>query len=157
MKDLFGRLIPMLLGAIVFWGVMLAIARTHARQWRRVAAHFGRRARGAKVSATRLETIVIMSRDADDGTILGPLQFRQYPALLTVHEDGLSIRAVPLLGVMCAPLLIRYDDMALKPTSWMLWRDPYALRMRGLDGTEIVLGDDTVRWLRDHVDAPTGP
>ena len=108
------------------------------------------------MSPTRLETIVIVSRDADDGTILGQLQFRQYPALLAVHKDGLSIRAVPLLGVLCAPLFIRFDDMALKPTSWMLWRDPYAMRMRGLDGTEIILGDDAVRWLRGHVDAPTG-
>lgn len=71
-------------------------------------------------------------------------------------RTGCRSAPVPLLGVLCAPLFIRLGDMALKRTSWMLWRDPYALGMRGLDETAIILGDDTVPWLRGHVDAPTG-
>jgi hypothetical protein len=126
--------------------------RLHAHMWRRVAARY----RGTPASAAvarKLETMVIAARDMRTPDRLGSGAYRQYPALmLAAHAEGLALSLVPPFNIMCPPLFLRFDEMELKQTEWALWPDPFVLRMRALPDVDIIVGRDTVRWLREYVD-----
>ena len=139
------------IGMAVFLGLMLWVARTHSTMWRRLAERYaGPRRQGA--IATKLELWVIAERGLGD-----PLAFRQYSGLrLALHADGISAWLIPIppLNLGCPPLFLPFAEMEVADTDWMLWTDPVALRMRRAPALDIVIGRDTLRWIREHIDAP---
>jgi hypothetical protein len=145
----------MLIGAAVFWGLVWLMLRSQSLLWRRIAARYGALPQGERIARKVPETIVIVARTPGDKTVLGRFLFRQHAgADFAIHETGLALKLVPPFGLACPPMFIPFDAMTLAPTSWMLWRDPYALRMRGLDGLEIIIGRKVVHWLQEHVQPP---
>ena len=154
MNDFFSDLwtaAAVVVGAAVFFGLMLWVARSHSAMWRRLAAPYAApRRRGAL--ATKLEVWVIAERGSGN-----PLAYRQYAGLkLALHGDGISAWLIPIppLSVGCRPLFLPFAEMELADTDWMLWTDPVAMRMRRAPGLDIVIGRDTLRWIREHIDAP---
>ena len=140
-----------LIGMAVFLGLMLWAARSHSTMWRRLAARYAGPRRKRAV-ATKLETWVIAERGLE-----GPLAFRQYAGLqLALHVDGISawLVAIPPLNLACRPLFLPFAEMDVADTDWMLWTDPAALRMRRTPALDIVIGRDTLRWIREHIDVP---
>ena len=158
MKSFFSSLwaaAALLIGAAVFLALMLWVARSHSRMWRRLAASYaGPRREGA--IATRLETFVIADRGAG-----APRAYRQYSGVqLALFLDGISAWAIPIppLNVGCPPLFLPFAEMAVAQTDWMLWTDPAALRMRRSPEIDLIISRDTLRWIRGHIDAsPFGP
>lgn len=140
-----------LIGIAVFVGLMVWVARNHSFMWRRLAARYaGARRHGA--IATKLEVWVIAERGSGK-----PSAYRQYAGLrLALHPDGISAWVIPIppLNVGCPPLFLPFAEMTIADTDWMLWRDPAALRMRRAPELDIIIGRDTLRWIREHVDAP---
>lgn len=154
MKDFFSDLwaaAAALLGAAVFVGLMLWAARSHSAMWRRLAAHYAGRPRGAAIAA-RLETLVIAERGS--GRLSG---YRQYAGLrLALHPDGIAAGLIPIppFNLDCKPLFLPFADMAVAETDWMLWESPVALRMKDAPDYDIIIGRDTLGWIRGHIDAP---
>ena len=86
-----------------------------------------------------------------------PSTYRQYAGLrLALHPHGISACLIPIppLNLGCRPLFLPFDEMTVAPTDWMLWPDPIALQMRRAADLDIILGRDTLRWIREHVDRP---
>ena len=50
------------------------------------------------------------------------------------------------------PIELPFDEMELRRTDWALWPEPYTLQMRRLGGLDIIVGRDTVQWLKRHTD-----
>ena len=153
MKNFFSSLwaaASMLIGAAVFLALMLWVARNHSRMWRRLAADYAGPRREGRL-ATRLETFVIADRGAG-----APRDYRQYSGVkLALFPDGISAWAIPIppLNVGCPPLFLPFAEMAVAQTDWMLWSDPAALRMRRSPEIDLIISRDTLRWIREHIDA----
>ena len=140
------------LGLLVFVAVMWWAAKSHAHLWRLALRKYPER-RAWRADAKRLETFVIAHRGA-----LGPSphgEYRRYSgAILGVHDRGLSLSLVPPFNLLCPLIELPFDEMELQSTYWALWPDPLAIRMRNLPDLDIILGHDTVEWIRDRTKAP---
>ena len=137
--------------AIVVFILWFAL-RSNAHMWRLVAAHYRGKPPSAAI-ARKLEVTVIAARDM---RMLNPFRnprYRNYPGLmLAIHDEGLALSLVPPFNILCPPLFLPFDEMELKPTDWALWHAPFAIRMRRLPETDIIVGRETVGWLRQHID-----
>lgn len=155
MRELFGRLWMLgwyLAALAIFVGLMWWFAKAHSHMWRLVAAqHAGRKQ--SPSNARKLESIVITRRGAMGGLYAGNAAYRVYPGVsMQIHDTGLALSLLPPLNVMCSPLFLPFEEMELMQTYWALWPEPFAIRMRQLPDVDIILGRDTVRWIREHVD-----
>ena len=144
------------------WAVAVAIflyiiwfaLRSHSHMWRLVAASYGGKPASAAI-ARKLETIVIATRGLRTPNPFGKLRYRNYAGLiLTVHDDGLSLSLIPLFNIWYPRLFLPFDEMELKQTDWALWPEPFAARMQRLHEIDIILGRDSVRWIREHTNQP---
>ena len=158
MKELFGRvwMFGWYLAALaIFVGLMWWVVKAHSHMWRLVAARYRGTPASARI-ARKLETAMIATRGLRAPNPFGK-HYRRYTVLLDIHDEGLALIVVPPFNIMCPPLFLPFDEMELKPTDWALWPDPFAIRMRRLPETDIIIGRDTVRWIREHADrAPFG-
>ena len=153
MRELFGRL-------WMFWwqiaalalvvGLMWFFANAHLSMWRLASARYAAKPRSARI-ASKLETAVIAARGSLRPNPLGA-PYRRYPIMLEIHDDGLALAVVPPFHLMCPPLFLPFDEMEVQRTDWALWSEPFAIRMRRLPDLDIIIGRDTVRWLRDYID-----
>ena len=139
-------ILPALLGALVFAALMWWAIGAHSAMWRQVAARYRGASTAPRLAAKIPETIIIAG---------GGMSYRVYAATaITIHADGLTFRQIAPFGIRCDPLFLPFGDMALKPTSWALWPEPFALRLRDAPGLDIILDRSTVQWIREHVDGP---
>jgi hypothetical protein len=141
----------------IFVGLMWWFAKAHSHMWRLVAARYRGNPPSAAI-ARKLEVTVIAARSLRIPDPLHNPAHRHYPGLiLAVHDEGLALSLVPPFNIMCSRLFLPFDEMDLKQTDWALWPDPFAIRMRRLPDIDIIIGRDTVRWLRQIVErAPFG-
>lgn len=147
-----------LAAAVALVGFILwFVLRSHSHMWRQVAARYRGKPPSTAI-ARKIEVTVIAARDMRTPNPFRNPAYRNYPGLiLAVHEKGLALSLVPPFNIMCPPLFLPFDDMELVETDWALWRDPFALRMRDLADVDVIIGRETVRWVREHVDqAPFG-
>jgi hypothetical protein len=122
--------------------------------WRSVSADYPRRSGSRVITKKSLDTIVITRRGASGPIVMGNVEYRQYPGvLLAVHDKCLSISLWPPFNVLCPTIELPFDEMELRQTYWALWPEPFALRMRRRKDVDIILGSDTVQWLRSHTDS----
>jgi hypothetical protein len=144
-----------MLGMAVLVIIIWLIAKSHARMWRRISAHYPKRETGTPPGTTRLETIVVAQRGALTLSE-GNGQYRQYAGtILSVVDGGLRLSLIPIppLNILTAPLFLPFGEMSLERTSWALWPEPYALRMTNLPDIDIILSRDAVQWVRSETDA----
>ncbi|WP_037502573.1 hypothetical protein [Sphingomonas jaspsi] len=140
-------------GAATVWALLFWLAKSNAGMWSQVAARYSGVSREARVGRKVPETIVIAERGPADRTWVARLRYRQYATtILSVHDDGIALTQIPPFGAFCRPLFLPFVEMELAPTDWMLWREPMAIRMHELPTTDIILGRDTIRWIRSQTD-----
>jgi len=138
-----------LVGAAVFLGLMWWAAKTRASQWQAVSNAYAARPPASPIARKTPETIIVAQRGATGP--LSPGGFRNYAGVsIAVHDDGLALSLVPPFNILCPPIFLPYDGMAVVPTSWGLWPEPVAIRMRHAPDVDIIVARDTVRWLREH-------
>ncbi len=141
-----------LLGVAIFAAIMWWVVKAHSRMWRLVAERYSGVGRGPAI-ARKLETIVVTRRGALGSIVTGNANYRHYPGtVMTVTQQGLQLSQVPPLNVHCPWLILPFDQMELARTSWALWPEPFAIRMTNLPDIDIILGRDTVRWIRSKTD-----
>ena len=152
MQELFGKL-WMLAWQIAAFAIVAFILwiglRSHSHMWQLVSGRY----RGKPASTTiarKLETALIATRGLRTPNPFGK-PYRRYTVMLDIHDEGLALSVVPPFNIMCPPLSLPFDEMELTPTDWALWHEPHAIRMRQLPETDIIIGRDTVRWIREHV------
>ena len=140
------------LGAALFLGLMWYLARAQSFQWRIVSKAYSGRATTPLLARKVPDTIVITERGARGPLAPGGAGWGHYPGLrIAVHEDGLALSLVPPFNIMCPPLFLPFDDMEVASTWWALWPEPVAIRMKRAPKVDMIVAQDTVRWLRDHM------
>jgi hypothetical protein len=72
--------------------------------------------------------------------------------MISVVDSGLLLSQVFLFRLLCPPIYLPFAEMTISPTSWALWSEPVAIRMRQLPDTDIILGQDAAQWLREKFD-----
>lgn len=156
MRKLFSEpwnLASVALGAAVFFVLIWWLARVHSHMWRLASARYAGRATSARIATKAIDTIVITARGSSGPLYTGNMAYRVYPGVkITIHEDGLALSLIPPLNIMCPPMYLPFDEMHLEQTYWALWPEPFAIRMQALSDVDIILGRDTVQWLRSGTD-----
>jgi hypothetical protein len=143
------------IGAAVFVALMWWVARAHSRMWRFVSACYAGRAAPAPIAVRTIDTIVIAARGSVGPLYTGNTAYRAYAgAKIAVYEDGLALSLIPPFNIMCPPIHLPFGEMDLERTDWALWPEPFAIRMKRLPEIDIILGRDTVQWLRARTDRP---
>lgn len=143
----------LLIGAGIFLFVMWTYARAHSAMWRRVADRYQGRSKTPRTARKVPETIIISARGTTGPLITGNIAYRLYGAtVIAVHQDGIQLSQVTPFDIMCPPLFLPFDEMELTQTSWALWREPMAIRMRRLPDEDIILARDTIRWIRSQTE-----
>ena len=153
MRDAFAAIwqtLSVLFGIGVFLYLTWTAARLHSAMWRRIADRYRGKSSAPPVARKIPETIVIAERGPT-----GPSGYRLYAATaIAVHEDGLQLAQLAPFSVLGPPVFLPFSEMDLVQTSWALWREPMALRMRALPHDDIILARDTVQWIRSHTASP---
>ena len=102
-----------------------------------------------------MDTVVITARGSTGPLYTGNTAYRAYAgAKIAIHNDGLALSLIPPFNVLCPPIYLPFDRMVLERTHWALWPEPFAIRMHGLPDVDIIVGRDTVQWLRQGTDRP---
>lgn len=136
------------LAAFILWFAL----QLHAHMWRRVAERYRGTAPSTGI-ARKLEVMVIAERGLGMPSPFQSKSFRKYPGLvLAIHDEGLELSLIPPINILCPPLFLPFDEMELEQTDWALWPEPFAIRMRQLPDVDIIIGRETVRWLREYAD-----
>lgn len=141
----------LLIAAGVFLFVMWTYARAHSAMWRRVSDRYKGHSPTPRTARKVPDTIIITGRGTTGPLVTGNIAYRLYPGtVIAVHEDGIELSLMPLFNIMCPPIFLPFDEMELKQTTWALWREPMALRMKRLPGEDIIFARDTIQWIRSH-------
>jgi hypothetical protein len=140
-------------GVLAFGVIMWWLVNAHSYLWRKVAATYPKRLPSRRIGKKFPDTIVITRRGASGPIFTGNAEYRQYTgAIIAVHDGSLSISLLPPFNIMCPKIEIPLDDMELSRTDWALWPDPYVIRMRNLASLDIIIGNDTRKWLKSTLD-----
>lgn len=138
------------LGIAVFLGLIWYVARVHSFQWRIAAKGYAGRP-GSPPIATKAPESIVMTGRGRTKLSRGDIGFRVHHGVrIAVHDQGLALSLIPPLSIMCPPLFLPYEEMKVEPTWWALWPNPVAIRMKRAAEVDIILAQDTARWLRDH-------
>lgn len=85
------------------------------------------------------------------GHLSGDLKsHRHTPVMVGVHRDGLILSIVPPFKYGCRDLFLPFDKMTIEPASWDLLDKEYGVRMEGVDGIEILMFSNILRWAAEN-------
>ncbi|MDP5104183.1 MAG: hypothetical protein NWP98_09675 [Erythrobacter sp.] len=81
------------------------------------------------------------------GHLSGDLKSHRHPpVIMGVHDDGLTLSIAPPFRYGCRDLFLPFDKMTIEPASWDLSNAEYGLQMEGVNGIEIVMFSNILRW-----------
>jgi hypothetical protein len=127
-------------GLAVFFGLIWWAWKTNTRLWRRLAAVYATGTRPAARAAKPISPLVLFG---------GGLAFVKYAGVrMEVGEEGLWLRLFPPLAIYAPALFLPFDEMTVKPTSWYLNSESFALMMSRCPDIEVIVDDTTMEWLR---------
>ncbi|MFN2377812.1 MAG: hypothetical protein ABR538_14855 [Candidatus Binatia bacterium] len=133
---------PKLVGLLVLVGLMRFALHTHGRLWRRVADHYGAPAPDASRVHRAPEQVVIFG---------GGLAFRRFvPLRVGIHARGISLKLLPPFSFGCPPIYLRFDEMNVRPTSWYLLGESWAIRAAKAPDIDIIVDGKLHDWLRSQ-------
>jgi hypothetical protein len=149
--DFIGLGFRSLIGFGVLFGLLYVSLNLQAKMWRALAAHYGQAMHTPVLARKIPETIVIAKRGANGWQQGWRQGFMRYPwTIVSVLEDGLLISAIPPVNLFCKDIYLPFDVMKIERHSWMLWQDPYAISMDKASDLIVIIGQDTLHWLRQN-------
>jgi hypothetical protein len=156
--DWFGDLIGLgfrsLIGFGVLFGLLFWSVDIQAKMWRALVACYGQ-AKQTPVLARKIpETIVIFKGDYNSLRFGWRQNYMLYAgASFSILEDGLLITALPPGNIIFKDIYLPFDEMKIGPHPWMLWKEPYAISMDKASDLVVIIGQDTLQWLRQNTGA----
>jgi hypothetical protein len=153
----FGDLIDLgfrsLIGFGGLFGLLFWVNSVQAKMWRALAALYGQSTQTPVLARKFPETIVIYN-SAVRGWQLGgrPKYTTYFGTTISTLEDGLLISAVPLINFIypSKKIYLPFSEMRTARHSWMLWKEPYAISMDKASHLKVIIGQDTLQWLRQN-------
>ena len=138
------------LGAAVFFAIMWWAANAHAYMWRLVSSRHPA-ASPHSAGTKKLETIVIARHGSLGPVFKATANYRTYAGtIISVTSTGLAFSTVLPLGLLCPSFSVPFDQLELHSTSWALWDEPFALRLRDQPDYDIILSREAVQWIRSQ-------
>ena len=147
--DLIGLGFRSLIGFGVLFGLLYLSVNLHAKMWRALAAHCGQ-SKQTLVLARKIPETIVISKSGYKGLGVGWRQgYGLYSwTIISVLEDGLLISAIPPVNFVCKDIYLPFDGMTIERHPWMAWQEPYAISMDKATDLMIIIGQDTLQWLR---------
>lgn len=85
------------------------------------------------------------------GHLSGDLKSHRHPPVTVgVHSEGLSLSIVPPFKHGCRDLYLPFDKMTIEPAAWDISNDAFGIRMEGVEGIEILMFSNVMRWAGDR-------
>lgn len=141
-----------LLGAAVFLAIIWWAINAHSYMWRFVSTQ-NPESKTASTVASKLETIVIARRGSSGPSFKGSATYRQYAGtIIRITPTGLTFSAIWPLSLVCPSFSVPFDQIDLRRTSWAMWDEPFALRLRNQPEYDVIVSRDTVQWVRSLTD-----
>lgn len=153
--DWFGDLIGLgfrsLIGFGVMFGLLFWVVNLQAEMWRALVARYGQ-AKQTPVIARKIPETIVISKSDYKGVRLGWRQdYASYSwTIISVLEDGLLISAIPPVNLVCKDIYLPFDAMDIGPHPWRLWKESYAISMNKASDLIVIIGQDTLQWLRQN-------
>jgi hypothetical protein len=153
--DWFGDLIGLGIRSLIGFGVLFSLlylsVNLQAKMWRALRAHYCQ-AKHMPVIARKIPETIVMFKSDDKILRFG---WRQnyavyYWSIISIVEDGLLISAIPPVNLVCKDIYLPFEEMNITPHSWMLWEEPYAISMNQASDLMLIIGQETLRWLRQN-------
>lgn len=138
--------------AIVSLGGFLALAGYIAyasnSRWREYEKLYAASGETQNPIARKLTGTVRLSRPGYRwGHLSGDTKSHRHPPVFVgVHEAGLSLSIMPPFKYGCRNLFLPFDKMTIEPAPMDLLSDEYGVRMKGIDGIEIVMFSNILQW-----------
>lgn len=151
----FGDLIGLGLRSLIGFGVMFSLLywaiNVRARMWRELAGRYGK-TNNAPVLARKFPDVVVILNIKDKHLRMGWHQnyYVYYGTIISVLEDGILISSIPPASFSCKDIYLPFSEMDIGPHPWMLWTEPYAISMDKASDLTVIIGRDTLQWLRQH-------
>jgi hypothetical protein len=149
--DLIGLGFRSLIGFGVLFALLYFSVNLHAKMWRALAAHYGQ-SKQTLVLARKIPETIVISKSGYKGLGVGWRQgYGLYSwTIISVLEDGLLISAIPPVNFVCKDIYLPFDGMTIERHPWRLWQEPYAISMDKASDLMIIIGQDTLQWLRQN-------
>lgn len=157
MKDFAERLwhmVTVLIGFAVFFGIMFWAARIRSSRWRSVAAVYGGTGRGKPLGSLRLETLAFADPGSFSPIYGGKFDNRYMSVRVIIFADGLQMDAIFPFNILRPPLFLPFADMAPLQSEDGTFATFYALRMRRLKDTDLIVRKQVVDFVRERSEVP---
>ena len=81
------------------------------------------------------------------GHLSGDIKSHRHPPVrVGVYPHGLSLSILPPFRYGCRDLFLPFDKMTVAPAKWDMLSHAYGVQMDGVDGIEILMFDNILRW-----------
>ena len=153
--DWFGDIIGLgfrgLIGFGVLFGLLFLSVHLQAKMWRALVACYGQ-AKQTPVLARKIPETIVISKSDDNILRFGWCQnYENYNwTIISILEDGLLISSITPVNTICKDIYLPFDEMEIEPHPWMLWEEPYAISMDKAPDLKVIIGQDTLKWLRQN-------
>ena len=157
MKDFAQRLADLiipLIGAAVFLAIIYWAAEVRSSRWRAVEARYGGTGRGEPLGRLLLETLAFADRGSLGATYGGRFDSRYMSVRVTLYADGLQFDAVPPFNILRRPFFLPFADMAPLRSDGHSGAPVFALRMKRLADTDLLVRKQVVAFVRARTDVP---
>ena len=161
--DWFGDLIVLgfriLIGFGLLFGLLWLSVNLQAKNWRALGVHYGQCNHMPSLARKIPETIVIFKGEGNSLRFGWRQNYTYYYwSIISVLEDGLLISAIFPVSIFCKAIYLPFEEMHIAPCSWMMWEEPYAISMDKASDLTVIIGKDTLYWLRQNTGrAPVCP
>ena len=137
------NIIPALVGFFVFFGAMKFLLKSSARRWNQLAEEYSVEGPTENLSQRRMQNLILF------GGVIG---YNSYIGISTVGitSEGLSLSLLPPWSIYHPPLLIPFEDLSLRETSWYLNVRSYKYTCSKVDNIELILDEKLVKWIETN-------
>ena len=141
------NLIPALVGFFVFFGAMKFLLKSSARRWNQLAEEYSVEGPTENLSQRRMQNLILF------GGVIG---YNSYIGISTVGitSEGLSLSLLPPWSIYHPPLLIPFEDLSLRETSWYLNVRSYRYTCAKVDDIEVIVDKKLMEWIESQSPCP---
>nr|WP_137677878.1 hypothetical protein [Parerythrobacter lutipelagi] len=134
----------------VLGAILYPILQMHLAMWRKAAGPYAGAFERSGNPSKLAGAAAIAERGIRWGMSTNQRQRVYPPVHVTVLPTGIGLQIMHPFRYGSKPLILPFSEMELASTKWALWGDPVAIRMKQLDGIDIILYREIMEWAAEQ-------